>query len=66
MDTVIPGNESKQLAAALVDKAVQDKVLNDITCMKARIAEALEASWQQGLSDAETWARVARIRKLTC
>lgn len=61
----VPSDESKRLATELVRQAVKDGLFGPSPhedVIAARVAAALEASWQQGLSDAEVWARVAKLK----
>ena len=53
--------ESRQLAEKLVSDAIHDNCWTNKDVMIARIASALDASWQQGLADLETWKRVQSI-----
>jgi len=58
-----PSEESKRIAIKLVNDAVADAVLAFPDIMIAKIAVALEASWQQGLDDAYSYRRVVAAIK---
>ncbi len=54
--------ESTELAAEIVNDAINDGLMGSAEMMIPIIAEALEKSWQQGFDDAEAAQRIERLR----